>query len=646
MLAVPRLYVDEMSRSLLIALTLTCALPAHAELGYFVAPGTVIADHQEFWAGLELDNCKPKTMVVQTDKYFCDILWEALPSGISSDATETLLGAPKMTEGSHVIRGRIVKFRVSDPTAPVAEQEIVHNVRAIQFEPDIQLRGLPLDPLKDNDVWLESGEDAVTKCIFYGGLEVATPPAKIEDGKVYCRINWENIPPGFNQFREANTNLLTGKLLNAETKQTLDTNFIFTIEVVVPYDRQITSKRYSIDASVDVLDSPTLEWSGGQQDAFFLIDGHEQLDINPPLTVSNEHGEPMLLRLVTSEGAVLSERHLMPVLNEKLQVASMPLATLDALNLGELTDAVFELAYPVLTAKPATRNVQIIRTSPPPKVSLSSVARIDGVLKIDYELDSYGSTETYQAFLVELEEGDLSKNRLPIRSDLLAGESVGGLGSVVVSSQPRGVISVGIGGLQHSRYAIKVVQLGMDGDNVISLGHSLSQPLVISRRGVEALPGSVSDHVAPVGSWAVVADSESSTWVLAGKRLAPTHHPIHLSEAGEYAVVGEGGQMLPVRVYKNPSVRLIVPEEIRLGSTLAARVLIDGAEARLSEYEINWYEDDSYWGESSAYPLDYGDLGQKRIKVAVSSRNNPDSFYLKSTTKEATFYVRQDENEE
>jgi hypothetical protein len=259
-----------MIRSVFLFLGLCHALAANAELGYFVAPDTVVADHQEFWAGVELDGCKPRVLVNEDDDVFCDVLWTQLPEGVASDATETLLGAASVGEGTHEIRGRILKFTISDPTKPIAEQPISHSLRSLPFEPDIQLRGLPLDPLRDNEVWLESGDNATTKCIFYGGLEVATPPDKIEEGKVFCRINWENIPPGFAQMREANTNLLSGKLLNADTKQILDTHFMFTVEVVVPYEQDIESSRYSIDASVDVLDSPNLEWNQPQNNTFFF----------------------------------------------------------------------------------------------------------------------------------------------------------------------------------------------------------------------------------------------------------------------------------------------------------------------------------------------------------------------------------------
>lgn len=635
-----------MKRSLVLATALAYSLNAHAELGYFVAPDAVIANHQEFWAGLELENCKPRTIVTSTDEYFCDVLWEQLPDGIASDATETLLGAPSIAEGNHEIRGRIVKFRVSDPTDPVAEQEIVHRFRSIRFDPDIKLKGLPLDPLRDNEVWLESGDDASTKCIFYGGLEVPTPPDKIEEGKAYCRIIWENIPPGFAQFRHANTNLLSGKLLNADTKQVLDTNFIFTVEVVVPYERQITSKRYSIDASVDVLDSPDVEWGANQPDSFFLIDGSESLELVTPIKIHYNHGEPMLLQLLTESGDVVSEQYLMPDKGRAVEVYSLPLQSLESLPKGVTTKAFIELAYADKNAKPARHAIKILRTSPLPTVSITNVTRTKTKLNVEYKLTSYDASGVYQAYITELNDIDLAflhkrdGERMPSSSD------VGKLGTVVLKNGDVGSIDVGLGELMHSRYAIKVVQLGMDDDKVIRIGQVLSQPLVVSRRAIADIPGAIADHVAPVGSWAVVPDAGNATWVVKGKSLAPAREPMHLNKVGKYGIKDEVGSILPISVYQIPSVRLTIPEAIRLNSSLAARVYVNGEEAQLSDYELNWYEDDEYWGESSVFPLDYADVGKKRIRVAVSSRKNPDSFYLKSTIKEATIHVRQEASDE
>jgi hypothetical protein len=104
--------------------------------------------------------------------------------------------------------------------------------------------------------------------------------------------------------------------------------------------------------------------------------------------------------------------------------------------------------------------------------------------------------------------------------------------------------------------------------------------------------------------------------------------------------------VLPVVAYYLPEVRIIAPGIVSLNSSKAARVIVNGEQALLSAYELNWYDGGEYWGESSAFPLDYTNNGEKKIRIAVSSRDNPDSFYMKSTIKEAIIDVQQEQSED
>jgi hypothetical protein len=341
-----------------------------------------------------------------------------------------------------------------------------------------------------------------------------------------------------------------------------------------------------------------------------------------------------------------SEQYVGPPKNGAVAIAHLPLKELLPIPKSIVLNAYISVSYIDKNVPPSQRNLRIVRVPKTVGITLSNVSRDQNTLKIDYQLKGRDPDDVYRAYLAELTDFDLAFKPDIGRPTQIAVSVPNVVSTMTVANDDEGSISVNIADLNHSRYIVKVEQLGIDDEKVIKVGQSLSSPIVVSRAEAANVGGAITMQVAPVGSWVVVPDAAGAAWSKAGIRLSQASDPMKLNKGGEYVVKLSENKVLPVVAYHLPEVRIIAPGIVSLNSSKAARVIVNGEKALLSDYELNWYEVGEYWGESSAFPLDYSDIGEKKIRIAVSSRDNPDSFYMKSTIKEAIIDVQQEPSEE
>lgn len=661
----------------LVLSEIVCA--ENSALGALLSPRVVIAEKQTFWAGIKLrDGCTMRSKVDLNNppEHYCDVIWDKFPDGAVISDGNQVIGASSLPEGTHVISGVIHRFASSDPTKPVESTPFRESVKSKKLDVAVKLEGLPLDNFAENRVFLSSPTDNAFSCVFYGGPIVETKVSKIEQGKLWCHVDWVNVPPGFAAKRPSSPAILEGRLTNPLSEDVRDNSFAFKITAVIPYQTNVVITDTAVDASRDALKKPGIKIKEGEvDDAFFLLN-----DLPPtklfPVSVGSDNDYPLTLSSkLQHQGNSYSIFD--SVVGKNEYVDTMFLSKDFDFNFTDLSYLVVEGGYKDLPTEKTKENIAVI-------VPASRFFRIG-----DLSMNMLDGEVTLAGTIKEAHEGIQQRERL-FRVYLIGEDDIEGLkrglvlttddldGKNIVSSNSD-FVSTGFNlkttpkELIPGRYFVVAEQLASRNDDkeIYIVDRILSPP--ISVHWIDGVNDDTSSGMVNAATgldralaavfisglddscrWNV--ENEENVLSVVNERDAKSGLNFAFIDTSRNvdsfncSATKDGDEVVlnavSINVYEEINVSISSKDEIALGDVFSAEVLINGSIGDLADYRIEWMVNDGYYGEAGTMSLDALEVGDFTIEVSVHDRNNIDVSDNAIFTAKKVIHVKDLEEEE
>lgn len=633
---------------------------ANRPLGFLVAPHVLVANQQGFWAGLKLWHCPSRYDLTQNSKatHFCTVIWGELPNQVKISDNKLTLSAQYLPEGTFKLTGTIDRFSVSDPTKPVEEEHFGQTIQSIPLNPMVTLSGLPLNPTQENTLWLESNPKAPFHCIFYEGIPVQTSPDRIDQHKLYCRVSWLNIPPGFKQKRAANPAVLEGNLESPDSVDPEDHTFRYQLSIEIPYSKTINLPVDSIDASKDVLNTPTVTWTDHlEKGRGYYITSTRHPSVPLAIQASNQYMQPLKLSLIDLDAG-----------NRVVKTWSFPDAfTHHALNLsaaelkpGQLRHFDVQLAYRgKATVAPASHSITtLVMPDPKARLHLSSIVGHPATLNIAGTLPEAPTKNggLWRVYLAPLSESLLSNTKPTEVHNCIKHRHAGYL---VIAAHRQFQLPIPLNDLTFGRYAVVADLISEAPSGLTCFATYLSNPIAVNVLASHVPAHTVLTQPLPVGGWSVTVASarlakrfNDEPWNYGAEKgtAKQTEEPIaipfvqHLNAPGtfQYWIAGSSASSLPrlkVLVYAKPNYQLVAPPSMAPNAAGVAQATLQGKQVNPTKHSLTWNIDGRQAGSLSAQPLSFNTLGAHAVTLTIANPQLPDIAPLADTHIRKTIHV-------
>ncbi|TNC80900.1 MAG: hypothetical protein C9356_12305 [Oleiphilus sp.] len=609
-------------RTLLFTLTIlfTATAVAQASYGVYIAPKKVIADIQSVWTAVHLNNCPHRSQhTEESDQHYCDITWDLHPDNVVFSDDKRIASVDSLPEGHHVFSGAINRY---DPKhhGLVESEPFREVIVAETIDVGFIMKGLPLDPFGENNVYIESETHREHKCVFYAGAPVPTPVEKIEEGKVYCRINWINVPEGFELLRRTNPTLFTGNLKYRESENPSDYTFTYEVTAHLPYEKVHTFGTFNVNAAKNVVNAPRAKLDENYDDFFFKSLSDPNLPLR--LSIANDYSESMVLSIVRTSNneEVHSSVHENGSIIDDLLDISSQLETP-----GTFDEYTLKVAYENKISSHFEKSIVVVNSGQENPIKIDSIRTDPLAVHIDVSQADPATGGTYRIYLAEITDQLLFQNANAKSTRLYQPQTIG---DIIWTSGKPATIEVPVARLGHTRYMVVSELIGFDGQSLHVLRRELSDPIVSTLLSERFNHRTVSDTVAPSGSW----------WIV--NTLDPKPHPLEFKFSDETSVAkyannvyrftndGTGQVAIPGKPHTSTKLTIYSIEEFSLvASNLYPAPNQDtvfyvrndiGEQVDGSEHTIYWYVDGEPWGTMPSFATTFDEIGRYKVEAYVS----------------------------
>lgn len=618
------------------------SLSATTMAASIVAPKLVIGEYQQFWATVYSPDCLPQD-AQKTRTHYCEFEWLSLPQGVRASSNNMTLSATSLPVGSHEILLEVSEYKNGHL---VGKKKEMQQLESVKLQAEVVLSGFPFDIANvEQTVWLANDDKNNFKCVFYDGISVLTDPTTIEDGSLYCKIVWENIPPGFRQKYASNPAMMTGSLLNVDKDDYRDYSFIFKVFAEIPYGKSIELSNSSVDATIDTFDIMQLRIEHPNERKLYKVSATNPgilLDVK----VSNAKNRAIKLELFSEKGNELIFGKVIFPEHDFVKV-NLPAAYMPAL--GGIENYQVRVSFADIPSIYKSEVISVAQVPSPaifPRLNITP--QNDGY---SIGISSPGGSESYMwiASLTSMET-ELSSSFYPtIYNDLSKKsnyEDTVGKGKDAQFNLSTALLAPGQYVVKYNFIAYNEVT-----DELLLVDQVLSEPFSVVEINnsddtfekdvllVQPYDSYILAHLGPNmlsqdkivhTSWHFGDESDPNINNAELKLSDNAYHSVskatkHLTKLAvnvAYQTINEAdGQNVFVKAYSRPNASFDGPPSVPVNSnTSFGVVLLGGAEINLSEYSVMWNIDGREVGESSKMSLNFTRPGTHIIDITVYDR--------------------------
>ncbi|KZX73982.1 hypothetical protein A3715_15495 [Oleiphilus sp. HI0009] len=630
------------------------------------APSKVVADKQNFAAVVKVENCPTELEVDGSHPFYCSIIWEQIPprSAISEDTFHVF--SPPLSSGSYTLRGTLNKYSTNDASKPISSSLITHNVVSENLRIKTVLNGLPIRPERTNRVWVSNDVDNSHRCIFYGGVPVETTPIKIEQGKVYCRIIWENIPPGFEIARKTDISALSGSILNIHSDLISDSTFSYYLEIYLPYDNLHTLGVENVSAFTTNLPAPDLKFitpKEGIIDYIVIREGSPTIPIE--LSGFNPENLDMVAKvyLTTPTDTVNA---LTSMIDNADYIPSIKTPDLINVDPGYVGEVVLSLSYFENQMSSTSNRINLLYLPPSDisnKVTHLSVDSTEVLLSSSLISKDSSYNNGYWRSYVTLLSSDLIDNTGPMFRQLV--DPIHPISNVEFHENNEANFKFPLESIFFNRAVVvsELITPLPSNDELYVTYRIISDPVaanIIREKSFNTGDDEINYVTGPSPMYVIglidinsrdYKDISSVDWhytnhngmnsisQYSSTNIPYRAHVFHL-ESGTYDLTAnvtiksdeqlEYGSIL-AHSYSLPDVQILAPTNLSPNQNSVAELLVNGSKVDLSRYTASWYMDGIYLGDFSELPMNFDVEGEHIIEAHVFDRSNNDTPFLKSS---------------